>query len=62
MALEALIHIHCNASGFLINEANVMKNHINIKNNTTPHPIANFLKEKLFFAHFFTSVGLFTCT
>ena len=59
-ASDALTHIHCNAHGFFTNEDNVTKNHANIKTTTIPHQIASFLKEKLVFDHFFTSVGLFT--
>ena len=60
LAIEASTQIHCNAVGLFINEDNVTKNHAKISTTTIPHQIANFLKEKLFLAHFFTSVGLFT--
>ena len=62
LAIAAPTQIHCNACGFLISEDNVTKNQPKINTTTIPHQIANFLKEKLLFAHFFTSVGLFTCT
>jgi hypothetical protein len=60
LAVAASTQIHLNAFGVLINEDSVTKNHANIKTTTIPHQIANFLKEKLFLAHFFTSVGFCT--
>ena len=60
LATSAEIPIPTRALGLLVKDINVnVKRPARIKRKIE-HPIPNFLKEKLFFAHSFTSVDLLT--
>jgi hypothetical protein len=59
-AVFVLIPNDTRALGLFCNENNAANSPANNKTKTSPHQIASFLNERFTFAHFFTSVGLFT--